>query len=260
MNSKTKSATRPPPSASSKGSTTKQTSTSLVFDTFKATPDTPRLTVSAVQHATKIWQVDVIIIASGFDAISRDLETGIDEARHAHILIFAAASNYGNVHNIAFPARLYVDLKLFYMFPTDAHVRAHPRFNPSPIAAARHNFAILGDDIGIPGTEQSLSGTSFAAMIGGAFAARLIDFSRHRDTRGEIRWVERLCTVEGMSAVIRKVATMDSVYHCVRPWGLLRPPKDGQEEEPGVKRRADRAYICETMSRCLENMHSNLGG
>lgn len=230
-----------------------------VFDTSVATPQTPQLMALAIEHATKTWQVDVIIIASGFDAASPALETAIDDARHARILIFAAASNYGNVHNIAFPARLYIDLKLFCMFSTDAHVRAHPRFNPSPIAAARHNFAILGDAIIVPGAEQSLSGTSFAAMIGGAFAARLIDFSRQKDTRGKIRGLEKLQTVEGMSAVFREVATRDSVYHCVRPWGLLRPSGEREDEDGGTRRRAERTYVCETMSRCLENMHSNIG-
>jgi hypothetical protein len=103
----------------------------------------------------------LLIITSGFQAAFYDLETAIDEARNARVLIFAAASNYGNMQDIAFPARPYVDLKVFCMFSTDPNVRAYPHSNPSPIADARQNFAILGDEIVLPGSEQSLSGTSF---------------------------------------------------------------------------------------------------
>jgi hypothetical protein len=97
-------------------------------------------------------------------------------------------------------------------------------------------------------------------MIGGAFAARLIDLSRHRDTLENIRCVERLYTVEGITAIFRQISTQHSVYHCIRPWGLLRPAGDGEEENLGVRRRAERTYICETISRCLEDMYSNIGG
>jgi hypothetical protein len=226
-----------------------------VFEYSQATESTPALMAEAILHAKNTWKVDVIIMASGFTSEHRALEEAIDEARNARILIFAAASNYGNMVDIAFPARLYIDAKLFCMFSTDANVRALPHYNPSASLRARHSFAILGENIVLPTLSQPLSGTSFATMIGGAVAARMLDFSRHADNRVRIRRVDKLRTMEGMAAVFESmvVGVVDNGYHCMAPWKLL--PSEVRDEEPRARRGRERAHICETFSRCLENMH-----
>lgn len=176
------------------------------------------------------------------------MEAAIEEARSAHILIFAAASNYSNFMDIVFPGRLYIDLKLFCMFSTDASVRASPNFNPSVLKDARYSFAILGENIGRPLLDGPCSGTSFATMIGAAVAARILDFSRQQDISGKLRLVHKLNTVEGMSAVFFKmVQGVDNGYHCMAPWKILPP-----ESESVSERSSKRAYVCETISRALE--------
>jgi hypothetical protein len=209
----------------------------------------------AVLHSKNSWNVNIIIMPSGFRSEDSNLENAIDEAQHAGVLIFAAASNYGNAMDIASPGRLYIDLKLFCMFSTDANVRAHPKFNPSVLSKARYSFAILGEEVKIPKQENLVSGTSYATVIGGAVAARILDFARHTDNRGRIRKAEKLKTVEGMSAVFETMvgSAVDNGYHCLAPWKIL--PNEIRGETSGPKRLRDRAAICETISRALADMH-----
>jgi hypothetical protein len=82
---------------------------------------------------------------SGFRFEDSGMENAIDEAHNAHILTFAAAFDYGSVLDIAFPGRLYVDLKLLCVFSMDPNVRALPNSNSSVLSKARYNFAILGE-------------------------------------------------------------------------------------------------------------------
>ncbi|KAF7502928.1 hypothetical protein GJ744_004804 [Endocarpon pusillum] len=225
-----------------------------VFDGSRATDITATLMAEAVRHAKNSWKVDIIVMPSGFKSEDNEMENAIDEARNARILVFAAASNYGNFFNIAFPGRLYIDLKLFCMFSTDANARALLSFNPSPSSKARYNFAILGENIKLPSLETLLSGTSFATMIGGAIAGRILDFSRHKDNRERIRRIDKLHTVEGMSAVFETMveSAVDNRYHCISPWKIL--PLEFNGCEPTQKRLRERAHICETISRALEDM------
>jgi hypothetical protein len=226
-----------------------------VFEKAQATDQTVTLMTEAIRHAKNTWEVDIIIMPSGFRSDDTDMEKAIDEARNAHIIIFAAASNYGNIGDIAFPGRLYIDLKLLCMFSTDPNVRALPDFNPSVLAKARYSFAILGESVRLPKQDKLVSGTSFATMIGGALAGRILDFSRHKDNRGRIRRIDKLHTVEGMSAVFETMvgSAVDNGYHCMAPWKIL--PSGPKGEEPGAKRLRERAHICETISRALEDMH-----
>jgi subtilisin family serine protease len=209
------------------------------------------LTSQAIHHAKEIWKVDIIVMPSGFSSENRDMEDKINEARNANILIFAAASNYGNLRDFIFPGRLYKDLKLLCMFSTDHNARALLNFNPSALPDVR-SFAILGHDIVLPYVDEPLSGTSYATMIGAAVAGRILDFTRHKDNCVRIRRVEKLNTVEGMSAVFSEMVNgaVDNGYHCMAPWKILPPEVPG--ENPESKRSRERAYICETISRALE--------
>jgi hypothetical protein len=226
-----------------------------VFERPQATDTTASLMAKAVRHAQEIWRVDIIVMPSGFKFDDSDLEKAIDEARNSQVLIFAAASNYGNIAYVAFPGRLYIDLKLFCMFSTDPNGRALPNFNPSPLSEARYSFAILGENITIHSQEKPLSGTSFATMIGAAIAGRILDFSRHKDNRGRIRRIEKLLTVEGMSAVFNEMTrgAVDNGYSCISPWKIL--PDEIRGEDSKAKRLRERDHICETISRALERMH-----
>ncbi|KAL6832171.1 hypothetical protein V8C40DRAFT_238029 [Trichoderma camerunense] len=225
-----------------------------VFKDSQARPNTPKLMTEAIYHAKDVWKVDIIVIASGFSLPNADMTRAIDEASKESVLIFAAASNYGNLEEIAFPGKLYVHHKLLCMFSTDANARGSPLFNPSASPAARYSFAVFGENVVIPRVDKPLSGTSYATMIGAAIAGRILDFSRHSDV--VIREVAYLNTVEGMSAVFAKMArsAVDNGYHCIAPWKILPfKTSDGDEE---MKRSDERKYVSETISRALENMYS----
>ncbi|KAJ5319506.1 subtilisin-like protein [Penicillium brevicompactum] len=227
-----------------------------VFNNSQATSRTPVLMAEAIHHAIQMWKADIIIMPSGFSSENIELERAVDEARNAHVLVFAAASNFGNIEHIAFPGRLYAHLRLFCMFSTDPNVRALPHFNPTPSSRARHSFAILGEGIRLAqDINQSLSGTSFATMIGGALAARILDFARQKEIGKRIRQVYRLHTVEGMSAIFEKMVngTVDNGYHCMAPWKLLRSEVENQGS--ASERLLQRKYVRETISRALADMH-----
>lgn len=226
-----------------------------VFQSSTATDKTPILMAEAVRHAKDDWDVDIIVMPSGFREPNEELGKAINEARNANILIFAAASNYGNVVDIAFPGRLYIDLKLFCMFSTDANIRANSNFNPSASSKARNSFAILGENVKLLETDKPLSGTSYATMIGAAVAGRILDFSRQKDSRERIRLIDKIHTVEGMSAIFERMVegAFDNGYHCMAPWKLL--PSGVKNEDSQTQRIHERKYICETISRALEEMH-----
>jgi hypothetical protein len=223
-----------------------------VFDGPHATHEIPALMAESIRHAVKTWKAEIIIMSSGFHSENDELEQAVEEARSNRTLIFAAAANHGNLEHIAFPARLYVDMKLFCMFSTRVKVRAHPEFNPTVNPKAYHNFAILGEDIQLPpNMEQRLSGTSFATMIGGALAARIIDFSRQKDIRKRIRKIDRLHEVGRMSAIFDKMVNnaVDNNYHCIAPWKILE--HEGGDRSLPTPRYKQRECVCETISRAL---------
>ncbi|KAF3000401.1 hypothetical protein E8E14_001268 [Neopestalotiopsis sp. 37M] len=225
-----------------------------VFEGSEASNNTETLMAQAIRYAVSVWSADVIVMPSGFRSHHREILEAIEEANHARVLVFAAASNYGNISEIAFPGRLYTHGKVFCMFSTDANVRCLQSLNPSPLAAARYSFAILGENIVLHPNEPSLTGTSFSTIIAGALAGRLLDFSRQQNISDQIRHHERLDTVEGMSAVLSAMVkgAIDNGYHCIAPWKIL---PDIVEPEPTRRRHEQRMYIRETISRALDSLY-----
>lgn len=163
-----------------------------------------------------------MVLASGFEKHDEDLDQAIEAASRAGKLIFAAASNYGNAMGIAFPARKYPYWKLLCMFATTPGIRATCGFNPTPSGRAIYNFAILGEDVEIPSTKKVQSGTSYSTMIGAGLAGLILEFARHESAEGRGHRLERLSTVEGMSAVFAAMAKdKGNGYDCIAPWKIL---------------------------------------
>lgn len=213
--------------------------------------DTKR-TCQAINHAREVWNVEVIVIPSGFRDEYEAIRRAIEAAKHSGILIFAAASNYGNMTRIAFPGRLYRFGTLFCMFSTNAEARCFPHFNPTAEPnAVTPSFAVLGQNIAIPRLEKPLSGTSYSTAIGAALAGQILDFARHPDCRTRIRRGQHLSRVEGMSAVFSKMSRqgLDNGYTCMVPWELL--PFDNEDLEG---RDVQRGRICDTISTALESI------
>ncbi|KAH0436513.1 hypothetical protein CcaCcLH18_04319 [Colletotrichum camelliae] len=170
-----------------------------VWETNVEGENTASLLATAIDNAVTSWKVNVIIIPSGFQDPHQGVERAIDYANERNALVFAAASNYGNLpmERIAYPARLYTMRKVFCMFGSDSNARCLPAFNPSP-QKSYDNFAILGENI-VLGDDRPVSGTSFSTVLGAGLAGRIIDFSRQSDSNIAIKSPANLLKVEGMT-------------------------------------------------------------
>lgn len=165
-------------------------------------------------------------------------------------LVFAAASNYGNMRRVTFPARM--KNHVFCIFATNANAKVADSslsFNP-PGRPRCNNFAILGENIQIDPVPwcKPVSGTSYATSIAAGLAARLLDFSRQEAPKTQIRKLESLHSFEGMSAIFQKLAaeTSASEYQCLRPWVLIESAKETES------RQDSRQRVCEIISLELE--------
>ncbi|KAJ3546855.1 hypothetical protein NM208_g1802 [Fusarium decemcellulare] len=136
-------------------------------------------------------------------------------------LVFAAASNYGNIRHVTFPARM---RDVICVYCTDGRAKVSSSINPAPQKTKSRNFAILGESVTVPPSLQNpLTGTSVATCIAAGLAGRLLDFSRQRDGQQRIRCVNQLASVEGMSAVFSHMArgAEDNNYNCVVPGAVV---------------------------------------
>ncbi|KAK6222494.1 hypothetical protein QIS74_04196 [Colletotrichum tabaci] len=107
----------------------------------------PLLMAEAITWAVS-QSVDIISISAGFASCPEELRAAVHQAHAAGILIFAAASNWGNTNEVAFPAR--IQDQVFCIFATTAALKDVPEINPEPRKNA-DNFALLGHDIDLPG-------------------------------------------------------------------------------------------------------------
>ncbi|KAL8364650.1 hypothetical protein RB595_003773 [Gaeumannomyces hyphopodioides] len=122
--------------------------------------------------------MDVVCMACGFFEDDAILYHKIREAS-CKMLLIAAPTSEGNRHNILYPAAH--EEFVLPMFATDGNVKKSG-LNPSK-GPGRYNFVILGEDIKNV-HDEVISGTSYLTAIAAGFAARLLDFSRHNDTKG----------------------------------------------------------------------------
>lgn len=219
-----------------------------VFESNHANDDTQDLMLEAIQHAKDVWKADVITIASGFEKDHANMRKAIKRVASDGTLVFAAASNYGNIRQVTFPARMQ---DVVCMYCTDGRAKVSPSINPAPQTSKSKNFAILGEGVMVPPSiGQRLTGTSVATSIAAGLAGRLLDFSRQIDGQQRIRCVGNLASVEGISAVFSHMAkgAQDYKYNCVVPGRLL------QHLDDDLERKVKRKRICETLSGALENI------
>jgi hypothetical protein len=194
--------------------------------------------------------MDVICMACGFYRTNEDFWDKIHRAS-GQMLIFAAPTNEGNVRDIAYPAR-YVE-QVFCIFSTDGNVKSS-QINPTK-APAKYNFAILGENILNYRNEQK-SGTSLSTAIAAGLAGRLLDFSRHADSKDRIRNAWMMKAKYGMTKVLLAMTTEDKPYHCIKPWKLV--PSDLRNEVPFqrqitlAERKEARNRICTMIENSLD--------
>lgn len=118
-------------------STSETTSLMAEVRNYFTLDNAPILTLlQAIRWATTEWKVDIIAMSSGFEKDDDEMESAIQEAYIKKILIFAAASNFGNSRFITFPARIREVICVFFdrrkCFAVDwlqsNGVRSSPRF------------------------------------------------------------------------------------------------------------------------------------
>ncbi|KAI1358849.1 hypothetical protein F5Y08DRAFT_345299 [Xylaria arbuscula] len=229
-----------------------------VWESSKATTETPRLMEEAIDYAREVWKVDIIVLPSGFRTTHSGIGEAIDRANMEKILVFASPSNYGNLRDIYYPGRLYGHGKVITLFSTNSMVRSSTAktFNPSPLSTAAHRtFAILGEDIILENTLESLNGTSYSTAIGAGIVARVLDFSRHPRLRSRIKNVDDFKKVEGMLAIFGRMAkTTDNGYRCMAPWDILCPQVEEGMDHRETRERQQSAVFDE-FKEAIKEIH-----
>ncbi|KAM7210222.1 hypothetical protein V8F06_014394 [Rhypophila decipiens] len=147
----------------------------------------------------------VMAMGVGLENQHDGMRDAVRSARNKDILVFAPASNMGNLTGIAFPARLHHDV--ICMFSMDARAKISHSLNPQPSRHRRYNLALFGEQVQLHEDGTLLSGTSISTAIAAGLAAHLLDFSRHVDSREILmRDEEALRTMEGMESVFVRMS------------------------------------------------------
>ncbi|KAK1547677.1 extracellular alkaline serine protease [Colletotrichum paranaense] len=222
-----------------------------VFESNNATPETPRHVNEAIDWA-RGHGVDIVCMAFGFEADTGTVEALLSHVRSAvldQILLFAAASNGSYATDVMLPARL--DDNVFCIFSTDAGGRHSRSMNPPPLDLS-YNFAILGEDVRLYRGGLD-SGCSYSTAIACAFAARLLDFSRHKDDATEFEYAHFLKDKRGMAMVLSDLSEREAEYHCIKPWKLLGRRWDYGAHHSATALRDTRKKIRDKISDILED-------
>ena len=150
------------------------------------------------------------------------------------ILTFAAASNHGNAKYITFPANM--SGEVMTMFASNGNVKVTNDFNPAPSHYSRYNFALLGEQVRIPPSNDLHDGTSISTFIGAAIAGLVLDFANQNDILkklSERNFRKALNEVSGMNAIFAEMARGGEHmrYDCVAPWKLRASGRLERDQE-----------------------------
>ncbi|KAK2757465.1 hypothetical protein CKAH01_05722 [Colletotrichum kahawae] len=211
-----------------------------VFESDEADEKTaPDVMAKAVSH-----KVEIISISAGFTTATDRLRTAIHEAHATNIIVFAAASNWGNTERVAYPARM--KDHVLCMFATMGNLKSHRDINPEWRRNA-DNFALLGHDNELPGHSGHVSGTSAATALAAGMAGRILDFERYYMPQKKQKNTWTLSSKAGMSAVFRAMASSSENYDCIHPKRLLSLCDEEDDKE------TERERVHEFIIRALQD-------
>jgi len=189
----------------------------------------PKSIENAIREATRVWQVDIITMSFGFPALNQDLEgiqSAINDAFHARVLMFCAASNGGGNVNIAYPAN-----QDQVICVNSSNGEGNPSgFNPDEPKLGR-NLCTLGEDVKSSWPkhfnlgQQRKSGTSFATPIAAALAALVLEYTRHNMLESDTFNVSKLRTRKGMVEVLGLMGRKRGEYLYLDPGKLFDKSK-----------------------------------
>ncbi|KAH0427685.1 hypothetical protein CcaCcLH18_09516 [Colletotrichum camelliae] len=219
-----------------------------VFESDKADERTaPNIMAKAVEWAVS-QEVDIISISAGFKNQSQPLQVAIQRAHAANIIIFAAASNWGNtLGRVAYPARM--KDHVLCIFAATGNNKSYREVNPEPRSNA-DNFAILGHDIELVGHSVRISGTSAAIALAAGMAARILDFERHyKHPKKQSNKAWMLQSKSGMTALLKALSYESEKYDCINPSEMLRQADEDEIENLEACKEIVWEFIC----RALQN-------
>lgn len=148
---------------------------------------------------SKEVRADIISISAGFREESRRLEEAVRKAGADNKLIFASASNWGNLDGVAFPARHPATICIYSTNTADKP----SDFNPEPQPGA-HNFALMGEGWqSYVDPQRYEKGTSMATAAAAGLAAMILDFSRQSDNRDTF-WGSQVSQISSMVAIFTR--------------------------------------------------------
>ncbi|KAI1459017.1 hypothetical protein F4805DRAFT_422342 [Annulohypoxylon moriforme] len=170
---------------------------------------------AAINHATMVWDVDIITMSFGFIEMDPKIEDAINEAVRRGKLLFASAANHGNNGIKTYPAKY---RNVICISASDGKGK-DGRISPAATDGA-DNFMTLG--IAVPllwkGAKVYRSGTSYATPIAVGFAVNILELVRRRLGQEEF---ERLKNGDYlMRRIFRMMSERDNRYYFVAPWRL----------------------------------------
>jgi subtilisin family serine protease len=182
--------------------------------------------LQAINHAVKVWDVDIISMSFGlrhpssqedlepWTRILEDIQQAIREA--APRIMFAAASNSGKNNLRAFPSTC---REVICIHASDGNGN-EGGINP-PNEDGDDNFMTLGIAVELVDGGKCFykSGTSFATPIAAGIAANILELAaRSKELAGRAK--KRLKESEGMRKMFRMMSEQNQLapYRYIAPW------------------------------------------
>lgn len=192
-------------------------------------PDVLMLTKpQAIEYATDIWEVDIITMSFGFPGLDPTIDNALTHAAAKNTILIAAASNSGNRHPIAWPARAEQVICIHSLHGDGDHSSYTPNSRPQ-------DYGILGQAVSSywpphfnAGISVLRSGTSGAAAIAAGVAALVLEYAQQKlplyarpGSKMDEHVIRRLRSNAGMRIAFGLMAENRNGQNCIIPWSLL---------------------------------------
>ncbi|KAK3314098.1 peptidase S8/S53 domain-containing protein [Apodospora peruviana] len=184
-------------------------------------------TAASIPHITQAirWaisqQANIISLSLGFQVEIPEIKEALAEAtrpqdpNRSPVIVFAAAANWANKTQVAFPAS---EPDVICISALDGYGIAVGN-NPEPLPTKR--IATLGAAIASAwdGRPVWLHGTSFAAPIAAGIAANVLEFAKQKMDASDWEW-RNLSSFRGMQDVLKLMCVRSGQFSFLAPWRI----------------------------------------